>query len=111
MCVCVCVCVCVHVYALRSAALFSNWGPGSHPRPSSSFTLSHKALEPSIPVSAGQRAQGSRAVGEGRGGTLTAASHSFAGRKQELLTQGQVGWMGRAQAGGPMAGKSEDEMK
>ena len=90
-------CACVHALcvfqvtgALTPAALYSNWWLKSP-------VFRHRVSEPSILTSPGPEGpQASRAAGEGRGGTPTAAPHSCTGRKHELFMQWKVGWCGRA---------------
>ncbi|CAM9718510.1 unnamed protein product [Rangifer tarandus platyrhynchus] len=92
--VCVCVCVCVSGQAyIKTSSPLNNWR--SHLKPSFLF-LSYKVSEPSILESPGPEGPGKQNCGGGEGRTPTAAPHSYTGVKHVILTQGQVGWRGRA---------------
>ena len=58
--------------------------------------LNHKASSSASWSHQGQGSQTSRAVGEGRGRTPSAAPHSCTGMKRVIFTQRQVGWRGKA---------------
>ena len=84
----------------RSAALYSNWRPGSPHKPSSSSALSHKASEPSILVSPGPEGPARLAGLWGRGGEdlppLPPCCPSLlTGMNHVIFAQWQVRWMGR----------------
>ena len=95
--VCTCICACGFHCTEASSSLFTGTGDweGTE-RPLPLFLSNAKPQSPASWCHQAQRDPASRAVGEGRGRTPSAAPHSCAGRKPGIFTHRQVWWRGRA---------------